>query len=805
MRFRVGGPRPQRGRSDRRVFGSSLARTWIIAGVLASGLTALVLLAVRGGPGPPFPLLLIGLDGADWEVVRPMIRDGRLPNLGRLIREGTSGTLLSEPPLLSPILWTTIATGRPPGEHGITSFVVRKRGPQGEPLPVQGTERRCPAIWNLLSGGSLRVCVVGWWATYPAEAVRGAMVSDAVGFHHFSMTGDGIGTALGKVHPPRLWSLVREEMGKASARADPEARRLTELSEEEWGEGEPSVPGSPIPDRVRQLRQMVATTRGFGAITRSLLGEVDPDFAAVYFSVTDWGGHLFARFALPPMARVSEEGRREFGATFEKTYELADDEIGRLLGEWKNGRVLIVSDHGFLTGERRPDEGDEVDLGGADSWHRPEGTIVLHGPGIERGKEIVGGRIYDVAPTALYLLGQAVPEEMPGKVLLDAVDPGVLDENPVRRVPAGECSAPGRSGSVDLDDATAAEMVRNLRSLGYVTDGTALPAGALARRAAIAERSGDARAALRDLEAAVAANPADPALRVRLARAYEEAQQPHDAQPHWEAAVRMRHEDPSLLYEVAARLPEASALQAIEMLERAERLAPLSVPIRMLLGDKRRQAGDLHGAERMFRSILETHPSEAQAWYNLGVCLARRGATAEARAAYERCLAIDDSSDRAQNNLANLMLAQGEVDGAVEAFRTVLRSDPDSFEAHYNLGTALLRREAFCEAAEHLEKATRLRPDDRGAHLNRGIALVGDRRPGEAIEVLVRTMRQFPDDTEIARLALRLLLAGGRVDEARSLHQEVAKRHPGAAREIEGLIRDAAASRRAAPDTRPSR
>ncbi|HKB15678.1 MAG TPA: tetratricopeptide repeat protein, partial [Planctomycetota bacterium] len=410
-----------------------------------------------------------------------------------------------------------------------------------------------------------------------------------------------------------------------------------------------------------------------------------------------------------------------------------------------------------------------------------------------------------VATTVLYLLGQAIPEEMSGKVLLDAFDPGLLEKSPVRRIRAGESAPPGGSASVDLDDATSAEMIRNLRSLGYVTDGTGLPAGALAQRAAIAERSGDDWAALRDLEAAVAANPADPALRVRLARAYEEVRQPQDALPHWEAAVRMEPDDPSLLYEVAARLPQGSAREAIEMLERAERLAPLSVPVRMLLGDKRRQLGDLEGAEGTFRSILETHPSEAQGWYNLGVCLVQRGVTGEARAAYERCLAIDASNDRARNNLANLMLAQGEVDGAIEAFRTVLRKDHDSFEGHYNLGTALLRREAFCEAAEHLEKATRLRPDDRSAHLNYGIALVGDRRTGEAIEVLVRTLRQFPEDLEIARLAVRLLLAEGRVEEARSIIPVAAKRDSGAAREIEGFIRDGASLRRAAPDSRPSR
>src|SRR5262249_36901627 len=93
----------------------------MIGAILACRVGGLVLTGLRG-KGRPIPLLVVGLDGADWEVIRPLIREGRLPHLARLVGEGTSGTLLSEPPLLSPIIWTTLATGRPPTEHGITSF-----------------------------------------------------------------------------------------------------------------------------------------------------------------------------------------------------------------------------------------------------------------------------------------------------------------------------------------------------------------------------------------------------------------------------------------------------------------------------------------------------------------------------------------------------------------------------------------------------------------------------------------------------------------------------------------------------------
>src|SRR5262245_21938110 len=121
-----------------------------VAGTLAAGLaTAVIVWTTRSERN--IPILLVGLDGADWDVIRPMIRAGRLPNLHNLSEEGASGDLLSEPPLLSPILWTTIATGKPPTQHGITSFVVDRKGTEGGALPVQSTERKCRALWNISS------------------------------------------------------------------------------------------------------------------------------------------------------------------------------------------------------------------------------------------------------------------------------------------------------------------------------------------------------------------------------------------------------------------------------------------------------------------------------------------------------------------------------------------------------------------------------------------------------------------------------------------------------------------------------
>ena len=91
-----------------------------------------------GGPGksaaqlPPLAdrnkVILFGVDGADWQVIRPLVEAGKLPNFKKVMDGGRSGTLLSMEPTLSPALWTTEATGLPPELHGIPDFIVHLPG-----------------------------------------------------------------------------------------------------------------------------------------------------------------------------------------------------------------------------------------------------------------------------------------------------------------------------------------------------------------------------------------------------------------------------------------------------------------------------------------------------------------------------------------------------------------------------------------------------------------------------------------------------------------------------------------------------
>ncbi len=131
----------------------------------------------RRPPGGRVPVIWLGLDGLDWELLDRLAAEGKMPNWKRLTSEGYQAKLKSFMPVLSPIVWTTIATGAGPDQHRVLDF--QEVDPStGQKMPISGLSRAAPAIWNVASAAGRSVGVVGWWATHPAEEVNGFFVSD---------------------------------------------------------------------------------------------------------------------------------------------------------------------------------------------------------------------------------------------------------------------------------------------------------------------------------------------------------------------------------------------------------------------------------------------------------------------------------------------------------------------------------------------------------------------------------------------------------------------------------------------------
>src|SRR5215831_13633216 len=153
-------------------------------------------------------VLLIGWDAADWKVIHPLMDQGKMPNVQRLVEGGVMGQIATLHPPLSPMLWTSIATGKRPSQHGVHGFA--EPTPNGLGIrPVTNLSRKCKAVWNILNQHGLRSVVVGWWPSHPAEPIDGVMVSN----HYHRARGplkDGWPLLSGAVHPPELEEQLAE-------------------------------------------------------------------------------------------------------------------------------------------------------------------------------------------------------------------------------------------------------------------------------------------------------------------------------------------------------------------------------------------------------------------------------------------------------------------------------------------------------------------------------------------------------------------------------------------------------------------
>src|ERR1700689_712185 len=121
-------------------------------------------------------VLLIGWDAADLKIINPLLDQGLMPTLDNFINHGVMGNLATLHPILSPMLWNSIATGKRPDKHGIHGF-MEPDPHTGGVRPVTSTSRKVKAIWNILTQRGYKTHVLGWFAGHPAEPINGISVS----------------------------------------------------------------------------------------------------------------------------------------------------------------------------------------------------------------------------------------------------------------------------------------------------------------------------------------------------------------------------------------------------------------------------------------------------------------------------------------------------------------------------------------------------------------------------------------------------------------------------------------------------
>ena len=647
-------------------------------------------------------VLLIGWDAADWRVATPLLDRGQMPNLARLVEGGVMGDLASLFPTLSPLIWTSVATGKRPHKHGVHGFV--EPDPLGTGVrPVGSATRTAKALWNILSQSGLRSLTVGWFASHPAESIAGACVSD---LYAKAAAPGGAPWPLpaGAVHPAPLAPAL------AGLRVHP--------SEIDGHSLLPFVPRAAeidqaIDGRLAILATQLAACASVHAAATWLMDAEAWDFMAVYYDAIDHVSHAFMHYYPPRMAGVPERDYELYREVVAETYRYHDLLLGRLLDlAGDECAVILCSDHGYRSDHTRPSWIPDLPAGPA-VWHRNLGIVAARGPGIRRDERLTGASVLDVAPTVLHLLGLPVGEDMDGRVWLEMFE----EPRAVERIPSWE-AIPGADGreraGAGVAPSEAAAAIEQLAALGYVERPTADAARAV--EAATRESRTNLALALMDarlhaealplLEALQAFDPAALTVSLALASCYFRVGRRADARRLAEELIAQSQDDAAPAHGRPRERPDVAAARTRGT--EGPRLIPAPD---LLLGMLDLEEGDLDSALVHLQRARDAHQSSPHASVQLGRLYLRMRRHADAQRAFEAALVIDPDDHRAHDGLSEVCLAQHCDEEAAEHALAAVGRYHHYAPGHYHLGVALARLGMLDRAIVAFEHCRSMRAD----------------------------------------------------------------------------------------------
>jgi hypothetical protein len=440
-------------------------------------------------------VLIVGIDGASFRVLDPLLERGELPHLERLIERGSRAVLRSEKPMKSPALWTTMVTGRHRADHGIDGFVARSATSAPSPAGGSGVthlvsvhDRRTAALWNMLSTFGRSSGIVGWWVTWPAEAVDGYIVSDRMARSRWSeWTGGGV--VEHRASPPELEGELEPFVIDP---ADPPLEDFEALID--WTAAERreflDVRSPIFAHGLSVFKFAHCAQRSYERIALHLLDTREqPDLEAVFLIALDPICHTFWHYFEPQrFVGVDQRVAARLHELIPAYCRHNDAVLGELLARVGPGTVvLVVSDHGFQASGRLPATRSRADFAelervaratdqvavGQSGKHGLEGVLVASGGPVRRGAEVTAS-IHDITPTVLALLGLPVARDMSGRVLTELVEDDFWRRHPVRYIDTYERLV-DRSAIDSIARRPDPQLRRQLEALGYVDGADAPP------------------------------------------------------------------------------------------------------------------------------------------------------------------------------------------------------------------------------------------------------------------------------------------------------------------------------------------
>lgn len=599
-------------------------------------------------------VLLIGWDAADWKVIKPLMDSGEMPTLKGLIENGVHGNIATMDPPFSPMLWTSIATGKRPKEHGILGFIEPDPG-NGGVRPVSNMSRKVKAIWNILTQKGMKSNTVAWWPSNPAEPINGVMVSNLYQKAKGNV-GDPWPMLPGTVHPKALTDTIAE------LRVHPQ-----ELTEQHIL---PFIPNAAKVDQEKDKRlfsmmKILSETASVHAAGTYLLEHTEWDFSAIYFDGIDHFCHGFMKFHPPKLhENIPDDMFENYKGVVRAGYKFHDMMLERqlqLAGE--DAIVILMSDHGFHSDHLRPKRIPKEPAGPAYE-HRHYGIICMTGPGIKKGHQIFGASLLDITPTLLTLFGLPIGQDMEGKPLLDALEETITPEY----IPSWE-DVPGECGMHPKDMKEnpwqSQESLQQLVELGYIED------------------PGEDKKAAEDKARREA--------KYNLGRSIINSGDYEEALPLFEELYNNEPEENRFILKylncLLALRKHKKAREVINKALADEKKAPI---LRFQEGQILLAEGRISQALEVFQKLSETRPDLLNLHLQMGNTYLKMGRFNDAKAAYEKALKVDVENSRALYGIGISCLRLNDYEGAIENLLGSTELVYHNPSAHFHLGEALV-------------------------------------------------------------------------------------------------------------------
>ena len=263
-------------------------------------------------------VLVIGLDGATFDLIKPWAAEGRLPTLARLLAEGAHGPLASTVPPMTAPAWTSFATGTNPGKHRLYDWIAREPGSYRF-TPVTAHDSAVPPLYSLLSQVGRRVCALNVPMTYPPFAVNGLMVS--------GMPAPNVQSGI--TYPASLYQDILQAVGDYILYPDP-------------GQAYSDSGVDAFLKRLYRCTELRCQTFDY------LRNREAWDFAMLVFNGTDTISHAMWKYMDRDHPLHDPSRYQKYGSAIRDFYQFVDQYLATIVDTLDEDTTLIImSDHGF--------------------------------------------------------------------------------------------------------------------------------------------------------------------------------------------------------------------------------------------------------------------------------------------------------------------------------------------------------------------------------------------------------------------------------------------------------------------------